>query len=110
MAGPGRRTTGSANSSAGSGVNLVYASNSVGPTRPEPAVSSVTEVSAAVASRLPVPPPFTNSRLVMASIRRIASARRALSSGTERAWMNLISRARTGCPGGASPRPAICPS
>jgi D-serine deaminase-like pyridoxal phosphate-dependent protein len=54
MAGPGRRTTGSANSSAGAGVNLVYPSNSVGPTRPEPAVSSVTEVSLAVDSRLPV--------------------------------------------------------
>ena len=46
--GPGRRTTGSANSSAGSGLNRRYASNRVGPTRPEPAVSSVTEVSRAV--------------------------------------------------------------
>jgi hypothetical protein len=73
-------------------------------------VSSVTEVSRAVDSRLPVPPPFTNSRLVRARIRRIVSVRRRMSSGIERPWISLISWARTGCPGGASPRPAICPS
>jgi hypothetical protein len=41
---------------------------------------------------------------------RIASVRRRISSGSERFWMSRISWARTGWPGGASPRPAICPS
>ena len=73
-------------------------------------MSSVTEASRAVDSRLPVPPPFTNSRLVRAWIWRIASVRRRISSGIERPWISLISWALTGCPGGASPRPAIWPS
>ncbi len=72
--------------------------------------TSVTDSSRAVDSRLPVPPPFTNSRLTRAWIRRAAAVRRWRSSTAERSWMPRISLARTGCPGGASPRPAIWPS
>ena len=60
--GPGRRTTVQAKNAAGVGRQARYASKSVGPYRPDPAVTSVIAGSALVAATLPVPPPLTNSR------------------------------------------------
>jgi hypothetical protein len=108
--GAGRRTTESAKNAAGTGCQLRYPSNSVGPYSPEPAVTSVIAGSAPVAATLPVPPPFTNSRSACCRTAATASARRRISSGRLRACMSRMARPRSAWCGGASPTPAICAS
>ena len=86
----GLLTTGRANSRAASGVNRRYASNRVGPTSPEPAV---TRSPTRLARSTPGCPYRRRSRIPGWS--RLDQAdrlgRRLLSSGTERPWISLIS-------------------
>lgn len=93
--GAGRRTTESAKNADGVGCQLRYVSNSVGPKSPEPAATSVTDGSAAVAAMLPVPPPFTNSSSACSRTARTAAIRRLSSSGRERRCIIRMPRAST---------------
>ena len=81
--GPGRRTTGSANSAAGRGAKLGTRRTATGAYSPEPAATSVTASSRTVRSTLPVPPPLTNSR--SAATARTASTTRAAPRARARA-------------------------
>ncbi len=109
--GPGRRTTGWANSAAGRPRNERKLSNSRGTYSPDPAATSVTAASAAVCCTLPVPPPLTNSsRGATARTARTASQRRRASSLRAAACITRTVRENTGFPATSSPTPATCPS
>ena len=85
-------------------------SNSAGPNRPDPAVTSVTAGSAAVRSIEPVPPPLTKRSGATARTASTIAARRQASSRAESSCMTGSATRMSGLPGGRSPIPAICPS
>ena len=64
----------------------------MGAKKPEPAASSVTASSAVVPCRLPVPPPFTNSRSASSDTAATTAARRERISRAERDWSHSIAR------------------
>ena len=72
--------------------------------------TSVTASSAAVSSRLPVPPPLTIGSSANSRIAATIAARRSASSAAERRCMKRIAAPRRRRPGGRSPTPAIWPS
>ena len=110
MPGAGRRTAGDAHSAARLRPERAVAVEQRRRNGPDPAVTSVTTPSATVRSTLPVPPPLTNARSAKRRMASTVSARRAVSSRIDRAWIARTTGPYSGRPDGASPTPATCAS